>query len=72
MRRAARHLPSGESHQVNADRPFRGIDHIPVRYGDSGDPILLIRGCRRVFDAGTTGASDHYGLLAELDPGPAA
>jgi hypothetical protein len=43
-----------------------------VSYGDYGDPTLLIRGCRRIFDTGTTSASEHYGLLAELDPGPAA
>jgi endonuclease/exonuclease/phosphatase family metal-dependent hydrolase len=67
----ATYLPANP-HQVNADWPFRGIDHILVRYGDSGDPTLLVRGCRRIFDTGTTSASDHYGLLAELDPGPAA
>jgi endonuclease/exonuclease/phosphatase family metal-dependent hydrolase len=53
-------------HQVNVDWPFRGIDHILVRCGGNGDPSLLIRGCRRVFDGGQDSASDHYGLLAEL------
>jgi endonuclease/exonuclease/phosphatase family metal-dependent hydrolase len=54
--------------QVNFDWPFRGIDHILVRCGDSGGPTLVIRSCRRTFDHGLTSVSDHYGLLAELDP----
>lgn len=54
--------------QVTSDWPFRGIDHILVRYGDAGDPTLLIRGCHRVFDHGAIAVSDHYGLLAELYP----
>jgi endonuclease/exonuclease/phosphatase family metal-dependent hydrolase len=51
---------------VNADWPFRGIDHVLVRYGDRGDPTLLIGGCRRILDQGPVSVSDHYGLLAEL------
>jgi endonuclease/exonuclease/phosphatase family metal-dependent hydrolase len=51
----------------NEDWPFRGIDHILVRCADSG-PTLRIVSCRRIFDRGATSASDHYGLLAELEP----
>lgn len=54
--------------QVDLDWPFRGIDHILVRYGKDGAPTLRIRGCRRIFDRGSSVVSDHYGLLAELDP----
>ena len=53
--------------QADFDWPFRGIDHVLVRYGGSG-PTLVIRNCGRVFDRGLTSASDHYGLLADLDP----
>jgi len=45
----------------------RGIDHVLVRCGAAG-PTLLIRSCRRVFDQGLASASDHYGLVVELDP----
>lgn len=55
---------------VNPDWPFRGIDHILVRCGEGG-PSLAIRGCRRTFDRGPDSASDHYGLVAELEPWPA-
>ncbi len=55
---------------VNLDWPFRGIDHILVRCGEGG-PSLAIRGCRRTFDRGPDSASDHYGLVAELEPWPA-
>lgn len=51
--------------QVVPDWPFRGIDHVFVRCGPSG-PTLSIHGCRRVFDEGTTSASDHYGLAREF------
>jgi endonuclease/exonuclease/phosphatase family metal-dependent hydrolase len=57
-------------HQVGRDWPFRDIDHILVRSGDSGDPTLLIDGCRRIFDQDHDTVSDHYGLLAELAPAP--
>lgn len=55
---------------ANPDWPFRGIDHILVRCGDSGGPSLAIRGCRRTFDRGPDSASDHYGLVADLEPWP--
>jgi hypothetical protein len=56
--------------QVNFDWPFRGIDHVLVRCGDSGGPTLVIRSCRRVFDQGLTSASDQYGLVVKLSPPP--
>jgi endonuclease/exonuclease/phosphatase family metal-dependent hydrolase len=54
--------------QVDLDWPFRGIDHVLVRCGNSGGPSLPIRTCRRVFDRGATSVSDHYGLVADLEP----
>ena len=54
--------------QADFDWPFRGIDHVLVRCGDSGGPTLRIRSCIRAFDQGQTSVSDHYGLLTELDP----
>ncbi len=60
-------------YSVNPDWPFRGIDHVLIRCGDSGGPSLAIRGCRRTFDHGNAIASDHYGLAVDLavkpDPG---
>jgi endonuclease/exonuclease/phosphatase family metal-dependent hydrolase len=55
---------------VDGDWPFRRIDHILVRCGLHGGPTLSVRDCVRVFDAPVDGvqASDHYGLLADLDP----
>jgi endonuclease/exonuclease/phosphatase family metal-dependent hydrolase len=53
---------------VNPDWPFRGIDHVLLRYGDSGGPSLEIRSCRRTFDRGPTSVSDHYGLVVECWP----
>jgi endonuclease/exonuclease/phosphatase family metal-dependent hydrolase len=53
---------------VNQDWPFRGIDHVLIRCGDSGGPSLEIRSCRRTFDQGPASASDHYGLVAEFVP----
>ena len=57
-------------HAADWDWPFKGIDHILIRCGDHGGPTLPIRECRRIFDAGTTSASDHYGLSVELSAGP--
>jgi endonuclease/exonuclease/phosphatase family metal-dependent hydrolase len=56
---------------VNFDWPFRGIDHVLVRCGDSVGPTLFIRSCRHTFDQGLTSVSDHYGLLVEFNPPPA-
>ena len=48
--------------------PGRRIDHVMVGCGDAG-PRLRIDACRRVFDAPVDGvwASDHYGVVADLD-----
>lgn len=53
----------------DGDWPFRRIDHILVRCGLHGGPTLGIRDCARVLDepVGGVQASDHYGLLADLD-----
>ena len=56
-------------HQVTPDWPFTGIDHVLVRCDDAG-PTLAIGNCRRCFDFGPTAASDHYGLVVELEPWP--
>jgi endonuclease/exonuclease/phosphatase family metal-dependent hydrolase len=46
----------------------RRIDYLLVRGGDHG-PTLRIADCRRVFDEPVGGvmASDHYGVLADLE-----
>lgn len=58
---------------ADGDWPFKRIDHVLVRCGLHCGPTLTIRDCRRVFDAPVGGvqASDHYGVMADLDP-PAA
>src|SRR5204863_3023876 len=63
----ATYIPENPN-QVDFDWPFRGIDHVLVRCGDSGGPTLRVRSCGRAFDQGRTSVSDHYGHLAELDP----
>jgi hypothetical protein len=50
------------------DWPFRGIDHVLIRRGDSAGPALPVRGCRRIFDRGPVSASDHYGLAVDFGP----
>lgn len=54
-------------HQTAPDWPFRGIDHVLVRCGRDG-PTLDVRSCRLAFDHGPQAASDHYGLVADLEP----
>jgi endonuclease/exonuclease/phosphatase family metal-dependent hydrolase len=56
---------------VDFDWPFRGIDHVLVRCGGSG-PTLVVRDCRRIFDTELTIASEHYGLVVDLEPPPDA
>jgi endonuclease/exonuclease/phosphatase family metal-dependent hydrolase len=58
----------GNRYSINPDWPFRRIDYVLVRCGDSGGPSLLVDSCRRVFDGPDT-ASNHYGLVADLTPG---
>jgi endonuclease/exonuclease/phosphatase family metal-dependent hydrolase len=62
---AATFSPNENPLVVDPDWPFQRIDHILVRCGEHGGPTLPIRGCRRIFD--DVPASDHYGLLAELE-----
>lgn len=53
----------------NWDWPFRRIDYLFVRCGVHGGPTLAINECERIFDRPVDGiwASDHYGLLADLE-----
>lgn len=51
---------------VDEDWPFRRIDHVLVRCAEHGGPALRIRDCRVVGD--DPPASDHYGVLADLEP----
>jgi endonuclease/exonuclease/phosphatase family metal-dependent hydrolase len=54
------------------DWPFRRIDHILVRCGEHGGPTLAISRCDRTFDRPVNGvwASDHFGLVADLEAPP--
>jgi endonuclease/exonuclease/phosphatase family metal-dependent hydrolase len=54
---------------VDRDWPYRGIDHVLVRCDRYG-PTLTIRHCDRIFDRGPISASDHYGLVVDLDVRP--
>ncbi len=54
---------------VDRDWPYRGIDHVLVRCDRYG-PSLTIRRCDRIFDRGPISASDHYGLMVDLDVRP--
>ncbi|HVV24032.1 MAG TPA: endonuclease/exonuclease/phosphatase family protein [Pseudonocardiaceae bacterium] len=58
---------------VDWDWPFRRIDYVLVRCGHQyGGPTLRIVDCVRLFDEPVHGvwASDHFGVLAELEPAP--
>jgi endonuclease/exonuclease/phosphatase family metal-dependent hydrolase len=52
------------------DWPFRQLDHVLVRCGEHGGPTLRIVGCARAFDEplGEVWASDHFGVVADLEP----
>ena len=54
---------------VDWDWPVRRIDYVFVRCGAHGGPTLAITACERIFDrpVGRDWASDHFGLLADLD-----
>jgi endonuclease/exonuclease/phosphatase family metal-dependent hydrolase len=60
--------PLSHHDEPHLDRGRR-IDYLLVRCADHG-PTLRITGCQRVFDApiGGSFASDHYGVVADLDP----
>ncbi|HEX3792105.1 MAG TPA: hypothetical protein VHW44_29855 [Pseudonocardiaceae bacterium] len=62
--RLATYIPENPL-SVDADWPFRGIDHVLIRCGRNG-PTLPIRECHRTFDHGPTSASDHYGLVVDF------
>jgi endonuclease/exonuclease/phosphatase family metal-dependent hydrolase len=51
------------------DWPFRRLDYILVRCGEHGGPTLEVQNCRRIFDQPVDGvwASDHFGVVADLD-----
>lgn len=54
------------------DWPFRRIDYIFVRCGEHGGPILAIAACELAFDqpVGGVWASDHFGVVADLEVPP--
>jgi endonuclease/exonuclease/phosphatase family metal-dependent hydrolase len=62
----ATYVPQNHN-QVTPDWPFTAIDHVLIRCDGSG-PTLAIRNCRRCFDQGQVAASDHYGLVVDLEP----
>ena len=51
---------------VDEDWPFRRIDHVLVRCAEHGGAALRIRDCRIVGN--DPPASDHYGVVADLEP----
>jgi endonuclease/exonuclease/phosphatase family metal-dependent hydrolase len=55
------------------DWPFGRIDYVLVRCGEHGGPTLRIAACERIFDAPVGGvwASDHFGVVADLELPPA-
>jgi endonuclease/exonuclease/phosphatase family metal-dependent hydrolase len=57
---------------ADTDGPFRRLDYILVRCGMHCGPTLAIKRCQRVFDRPVDGvwASDHFGLMADLEPPP--
>jgi endonuclease/exonuclease/phosphatase family metal-dependent hydrolase len=57
-------------HSADWDWPNRRIDYVLVRCGLHGGPTLRIRRCARTFDGPRTTVSDHYGLVADLEPPP--
>jgi len=54
------------------DWPFRRLDYVLVRCGEHGGPTLAISSCEVVFDEPVDGvwASDHFGVVADLEPPP--
>lgn len=51
---------------VDADWPFQRVDYILVRCAEHGGPALRIHDCRIIGH--DPPASDHHGLLADLEP----
>ncbi|MCT1910022.1 hypothetical protein [Brachybacterium paraconglomeratum] len=54
---------------ADPDQPFRRIDHVLVRCGNSR-PTLLARSCWRLLDCGYAIVGDHAGLVADYVPAP--
>jgi endonuclease/exonuclease/phosphatase family metal-dependent hydrolase len=54
------------------DWPFKRLDYVFVRCGDHGGPTLAVERCELVFDRPIDGvwASDHFGVVADLEPPP--
>jgi endonuclease/exonuclease/phosphatase family metal-dependent hydrolase len=54
------------------DWPFRRLDYVLVRCGEHGGPTLAVADCGVVFDEPVDGvlASDHLGVVADLEPPP--
>jgi endonuclease/exonuclease/phosphatase family metal-dependent hydrolase len=51
------------------DWPFERLDYVFVRCGEHGGPTLEIKACELMFDQSVDGvwASDHYGVVADLE-----
>jgi endonuclease/exonuclease/phosphatase family metal-dependent hydrolase len=51
------------------DWPFRRLDYVLVRCGEHGGPTLEVTSCERFMDEPVNGvwASDHFGVVAELE-----
>jgi endonuclease/exonuclease/phosphatase family metal-dependent hydrolase len=60
----------GNRYSADWDWPYRRIDYILVRCGRHGGPTLRITRCALTFDQPDTVASDHYGLVADLELPP--
>jgi endonuclease/exonuclease/phosphatase family metal-dependent hydrolase len=54
------------------DWPFKRLDYVFVRCGEHGGPTLAIQACELMFDRPVDGvwASDHFGVVADLEPPP--
>ena len=54
------------------DWPFKRLDYVLVRCGEHGGPTLAIGSCERIFDepVDDVWASDHFGVVADLEPPP--
>lgn len=54
------------------DWPFKRLDYVFVRCGEHGGPTLEIKACELMFDKPVDGvwASDHFGVVADLEPPP--
>lgn len=56
------------------DWPFKRIDYVLVRFGSHGGNAFDIVNCERIFAEASNGiwASDHFGLIADLQKAEAA